>query len=77
MKKNYGQTVLLLFFIAAVGFVVIKNKDEWKAGDKKHQQKGLPIIFFHVLISLKRISFCRKEVANFTSCLVLFATSYI
>ena len=34
MKKNYGQTVLLLFFIAAVGFVVIKNKDEWKAGDK-------------------------------------------
>ncbi len=33
MKKKYWQTILILFFITAVGFVVIKNKDKWQAGD--------------------------------------------
>ena len=33
MKKEYWQTILILFFTTAVGFVVIKNKDKWSAGD--------------------------------------------
>lgn len=33
MKKKYGQTILILFFTIAVGFVVLKNKDKWSAGD--------------------------------------------
>ena len=33
MKKKYWQTILILFFTIAVGFVVIKNNDKWSAGD--------------------------------------------